>query len=111
MGELGRITGVSARSLRYYEQQGLLTSVRTPAGQRVYAPETIARVGLIRTLLAAGLTSRSIAVLITCEDTGVVTPEMVRVVENEYARVEHQMDELGQARTRLVALLKQMDIA
>lgn len=37
IGELSKYTGVSPRSLRYYEEQGLLTSSRSDAGQRHYS--------------------------------------------------------------------------
>lgn len=39
IGELAGRTGVSERSLRYYEQQNLLVSDRTPSGHREY-PDT-----------------------------------------------------------------------
>ena len=46
IGELSKRTGVSSRSLRYYEEQGLLTSSRSDAGQRHYsdAPADLATV-------------------------------------------------------------------
>jgi DNA-binding transcriptional MerR regulator len=37
IGELSQRTGVSPRSLRYCEEQGLLTSSRSEAGQRHYS--------------------------------------------------------------------------
>jgi len=37
IGELAERTGVSVRSLRYYETKGLLGSERTSGGQREYA--------------------------------------------------------------------------
>jgi DNA-binding transcriptional MerR regulator len=50
IGELARLTGVSARSLRYYEQQGLLSG----GGQRHYTATEIAPVEIIRRLFDAG---------------------------------------------------------
>jgi DNA-binding transcriptional MerR regulator len=60
IGDLAARTGVSVPALRYYEQQGLLSAARTPAGQRVYPEAAVERVELIRMLLAAGLSSRTI---------------------------------------------------
>lgn len=68
IGELSRLTGVSVRSLRYYEEQGLLASSRTPSGQRLYAPEAVDRVIRIQELLAAGLCSTGIAEVLPCLD-------------------------------------------
>lgn len=64
IGELAARTGVSVRSLRYYEAQGLLTPQRTAAGQRVYGPHHESVVATIRDLLAAGFCSSVIGVLL-----------------------------------------------
>src|SRR5699024_10062091 len=61
IGELSSRTGVSPRSLRYYEEQGLLAPLRTPAGHRRFDAEAVARVRLVQRRLAAGLSSNEIA--------------------------------------------------
>ncbi|MBI0380775.1 MerR family DNA-binding transcriptional regulator, partial [Streptomyces albiflaviniger] len=61
IGELARRTGVSERSLRYYEQQGLMTAERTPGGHREYGEGAVDRVIRIQELYAAGLCSEKIA--------------------------------------------------
>lgn len=48
IGELAALTGASPRSLRYYEEQNLLSSCRTTSGQRVYNDEAHERVRLIQ---------------------------------------------------------------
>jgi DNA-binding transcriptional MerR regulator len=60
---------VSVRSLRYYEEQGLLTSTRSASGQRQYTGDEIERVRFIQRLYAAGLSSRAIAELLPCVDS------------------------------------------
>lgn len=66
IGELAERTGASVRSLRYYEEQGLLTSERSTSGQRHYPEEAVDRVALLRRLYGAGLTSRVITELLPC---------------------------------------------
>ncbi|CAM5669380.1 hypothetical protein STENM223S_08017 [Streptomyces tendae] len=57
IGEAAAAAGTTARALRFYEQRGLLPPpVRTASGQREYGPGEVARVRIIRDLLALGLT-------------------------------------------------------
>jgi DNA-binding transcriptional MerR regulator len=56
IGELARRTGVSVRSLRHYEQSGVLVSVRQENGYRQYAESAVERVRAIQSLLGNGLT-------------------------------------------------------
>ncbi|MFG2536058.1 MerR family transcriptional regulator [Streptomyces sp. NPDC048511] len=69
IGELAARTGVSVRSLRYYEEQGLLASTRSSSGQRHYTDDQTERVGFIQRLYAAGLSSRTILELLPCTDS------------------------------------------
>lgn len=69
IGELSRRSGVSVRSLRYYEEQGLLSSERSPSGQRHYCEEDVERVLFLQRLYNAGLSSRTILELLPCVDS------------------------------------------
>lgn len=59
-------SGASARSLRYYEQQGLLSPDRDERGWRVYHPRDLDRLDEVRTLLNAGLPVSAIRQLVGC---------------------------------------------
>ena len=66
IGSLSGRTGVSVRSLRYYEEQGLLVSTRTTGGHRIYAETAVDRVIRIQELYAAGLNSAKIFEILPC---------------------------------------------
>ncbi|SFI37928.1 DNA-binding transcriptional regulator, MerR family [Paenibacillus sp. UNC496MF] len=66
IGELAARTGASIRSLRYYEQQGLLTPLREDNGYRVYSPFAEEQVRTIRLYLNLGLTTDEIAGILQC---------------------------------------------
>jgi DNA-binding transcriptional MerR regulator len=56
IGELREITGLSPRTLRYYEELGLLPGVRRRSGgRRVYGADEIERLRFIQRLKALGL--------------------------------------------------------
>ena len=54
IGDLASATGLSRDALRFYEERGLIASTRTPAGYRLYAPETVQLVTYIRTAQRLG---------------------------------------------------------
>ncbi|MET7653620.1 MULTISPECIES: MerR family transcriptional regulator [unclassified Streptomyces] len=57
IGDAAAAAGTTPRALRFYEERGLLPPPRrTATGQREYGPEEVARVRVIRDLLALGLT-------------------------------------------------------
>ena len=105
IGELGGTAGVSVRALRYYEEQGLLKSERTPRGQRIYPPAAVERVQLIQQLYAAGLPSRTILDLLPCVDAGVSTPESRARLAAERDRIDRQITGLLATRDRLDAVI------
>jgi DNA-binding transcriptional MerR regulator len=66
IGELAERAGVSVRSLRYYEEQGLLTSTRSASGQRHYVETDVEHVRFLQRMYSAGLSSRTIVELLPC---------------------------------------------
>ena len=108
IGDLARQTGASVRSLRYYEEQGLLTSQRTPSGQRTYDDGAVARVQLLRQLYNAGLTSSTIASVLPCVDSPSLstTHETVAVMQREYARLGQQGADLVRTREQLAYVIE-----
>lgn len=104
IGELAEHTGVSERSLRYYEQQGLLAADRTPGGHREYPDGAVDRVIRIQELLAAGLSSKKIAQLLPCmrdADGGpseIADQQLVTDLEQERARIDRMITDLARSR-------------
>ena len=108
IGDLAAATGVSARSLRYYEQQGLLASERSAGGQRHYPPSAVDRVALIRALLAAGLSSATIFDVLPCiTEEAIRTPWLAERLRTELNRVEQQISNLHRTRDILTDVIKQ----
>lgn len=107
IGELAERTNVSVRSLRYYEQQGLLRSTRSTSGQRIFEPASIDRVIQIQELFAAGMCSTKIRDLLPCFDaapdkrTGMLDEELLKHRE----RLEEAIRDLHRARATLNELI------
>lgn len=105
IGEVAQRAGVSVRALRYYEEQGLLTSERTPSGQRRYPETAVERVRFIQNLYAAGLGSRAVLRILPCVEHGVLTDEMHARLLAERERVQTQLEELTATRDKLDAVI------
>ncbi|MEV5506651.1 MerR family transcriptional regulator [Streptomyces orinoci] len=108
IGELSARTGASRRSLRYYEEQGLLVSSRSPSGQRHYEDEHVQRVRLIQAFLAAGMPSSIIAEMAPCmsEPTEDRARQALKIMGRERARLSEAIDGLAAARAALDHLIE-----
>jgi DNA-binding transcriptional MerR regulator len=103
IGELAERTGVSVRSLRYYGEQGLLTSTRSASGQRHYTDADVERVILIQRLYTAGLSSRTITELLPCVDAPSEENSSAAMerMEQERDRLDEHIAELVRTRDAL----------
>nr|WSW67321.1 MerR family transcriptional regulator [Streptomyces sp. NBC_00995] len=107
IGDLARETGVSVRLLRYYEDQGLLASGRTGGGHRHYTADASITVAHIRTLLAAGLPTKTIRDLLPCflGDGPELDACVLEHLREQLRKLDDRMTDLQDARTSLGHLL------
>ena len=101
IGDVATSAGVSVRSLRYYEEQGLISADRSSSGQRVYGPRVVERVRLIQQFFAAGLPSRAILQLLPALDSGRTTSETLDVLVAERTRIAATVADLSTALAQL----------
>ncbi|WP_406068552.1 MerR family transcriptional regulator [Micromonospora sp. NBC_01638] len=111
IGELAARTGVSARSIRYYEQQELLVPMRTASGQRIFPEAAVERVRLIQRLFDAGLSSRRMYELLPCmTNPGIRTSWLTDRLREERERVVAEMAQLARTVSALDRIVEDMTI-
>ena len=109
IGELSTQSGVSVRSLRYYEQQRLLEPQRTAGGQRAYTTEHLAIVIKIQELFQAGFCSSVIRELLPALSVPAHAGDQLEAAFNaaaarlhsEKETIEAELSALQRYRTRL----------
>ncbi|MEU8075406.1 MerR family transcriptional regulator [Catellatospora citrea] len=105
IGELAQRAGTSTRTLRYYEQHGLLRSRRATNGYRAFDEAELRVVHEIRSLLAVGFDLDDIRPFVAClragHATGDVCPDSVAVLRRKLAEVDACRDRLDAVRDQL----------
>ncbi len=111
IGEIAQRSGTSAKTIRFYEQAGLLPApARTPAGYRDYSPDVADRLEFIRRGQAAGLTLEEIRQVLAIHDRGDVVCAHVRsVLHSRLDQVRGQLAELVTLEGHLQALLQRAE--
>lgn len=108
-GELADAVGVNPQTLRYYERRGLLAKpLRSPGGHRLYPPEAVVALRVIKAAQRLGFTLREVAELLDSgrhrhgrkPDAGL----QVRVAA-KLADVEAKIADLSVIRATLVAAM------
>nr|WP_083466520.1 MerR family transcriptional regulator [Kibdelosporangium sp. MJ126-NF4]CTQ94080.1 MerR-family transcriptional regulator [Kibdelosporangium sp. MJ126-NF4] len=113
IGQLAKETGVTTRALRFYEEQGLLSSRRKANGYRDYDTGAITRVANIRYLLNAGLTMEDVHHFRFCLDGDVANARpatmAVEVGRRRLAVLDKRITDLVAVREHLAGLLAAAD--
>lgn len=111
IGELAHATGVTTKTLRFYERRGLLSEPpRTSGGYREYTTDAIDRVGFIKDAQAAGFTLAQIGEILDISDGGEPPCDHVEtLVQQRLDEVERRLAELRQVRRQLRDIAQRAD--
>jgi DNA-binding transcriptional MerR regulator len=103
IGELSERTGVSLRSLRYYEEQGLLTPIRLDNGYREYSPLAEEQVKTIQLYLHLGLSTEQIAGFLNCVlmNKESFCQEVLPIYRQKLEEIEYKIHLLKNIKTNL----------
>src|SRR5205814_10389125 len=78
IGALARESGASVRSIRHYDERGLLTSIRTSNGYRAFPRAAVTQIRQIQRMIATGFSLAEIRAF----------PDCMRMIEGARACAE-----------------------
>jgi DNA-binding transcriptional MerR regulator len=109
ISELAQKTGVSLRSLRYYEEKNLLNPIRLENGYRQYREIDIKQIQLIQLYLSMGLSTTEIADLFNCTAQGerkeACIQNGIKVGEQKITEIRGQIEVLRNAEAQLIEVV------
>ncbi|MFE0130954.1 heavy metal-responsive transcriptional regulator [Streptomyces sp. NPDC059037] len=106
IGELATASGVTTKTIRFYEQAGLVPEPpRTSGGYRDYPGESLTRLAFIRDAQHAGLTLAEIRGILALRDSGRAPCDHVSDLIGEHLEeIDRRISELRKTRTALRGL-------
>lgn len=108
IGALSQRTGASVRSIRHYDDQGLLTSVRASNNYRAFPVAAVAQVRQIQRMIATGFSLDDIRAFPDCMlmiEGALSCPETSDAQRKRLAAIERQIVDLERRRARLLQTL------
>ncbi|MDM7952747.1 MAG: heavy metal-responsive transcriptional regulator [Cyanobium sp. CZS 25K] len=107
IGTLASRSGLPVKTLRYYEDLGLLPAIgRSDGGYRLFAEESLQRLVFIRRLKTLGLSLEEIQGCLVVHDAGELPCGDIQIqLERQIGRIDRQIKELRQLRKELQGLL------
>jgi MerR family transcriptional regulator, copper efflux regulator len=109
IGELARRTGVPTKTIRYYEEIGLLPEpARDHNDYRNYADDAVDRLAFVRDAQATGLTLTEIASILDLRGQGEATClHVIGLLERHLTAVDRHIETLRETRKKLATLTEQ----
>jgi len=108
IGDFSRLSRVSVKALRYYDEIGLLkpAAIDSATGYRYYAAEQFTQLNRIIILKEAGLSLDEIGTLL---DTDLSVPKISGIIRGRITAIREQVNETAVRLDRLEEWLKEID--
>jgi len=108
IGELAKNLGITTRTIRYYEEIGLMgRNERQGGSTRTYNKDDILRLKFILKLKTMGISLKEIEQLsnifdINSRNFNKITPKLIEILDNHIAKVDEKMANLSSLRKDIV---------
>lgn len=110
IGALSQQTGASVRSIRHYDEHGLLASVRASNGYRMFPDKAVTQVRQIQRMIATGFTIDDIRGFPDCMlliEGARSCDQVTEAQQQRLATIERQLADLERRRARLIQTLSE----
>ena len=107
IGSVAKESGVPIKTIRYYEELGLLrTSGRTEGGFRIFSPDVSVRLNFIKRAQKLGLSLAEIKDFLDIHDQGELPCDHVKIkLSDKILEIEQQIQQLQILKLELKGLL------
>lgn len=108
IGKLAKRLGITTRTIRYYEEIGLMgQSVRLGGGTRTYSQDDILRLKFILKLKELGISLKEMQELaenfdINQQDFNTITPKLIEILDLHISKVDEKIANLSSLRNEIV---------
>ena len=101
-GEVAEQAGVNIQTVRYYERRGLISEpIRSIGGHRLYPPDTVALLGVIKAAQRLGFTLDEVAELLDAGRRRHPAPDLRRRAIDKISEIDAKIADLHVIRTAL----------
>jgi len=124
IGEVARQLGISTRTIRYYEEVGLMGDNRQGSGSmRIYGKEDVVRLKFILKLKELGISLKEIHEIavnyeLNNRATDKILPQLIDVLDHHQERIDFKIEtlialrrDINDYRKRIIDRIQQADIA
>lgn len=107
IGDVALKTGLPAKTIRYYEDIGLVAPRRDANGYRVFSERDVNKLAFLGRARSLGFTIEDCRRLLELwEDRGRASADVKRLAAGHLKRIDEKIEELGHMRRALAALVE-----
>lgn len=108
IGEVGKASGLAAKTIRYYEDIKLITPARDANGYRAFSDADAHKLRFLARARSLGFTIEECRALLGLyEDQGRASADVKRIAEQHLSQIERKIDELRAMQDTLAHLVEQ----